>query len=102
MDFSDDQPRGHENLRLTIVRPVLEMRVVYFYFRPELSIKVILKGIVPRICAANLGFVARRQGHAQSPLNVESSEPLPIGDGRRDDRIGCSILVLTCGQSRLK
>ena len=78
------------------------MRVVHFHFRPEFSIKVILKGIVPRIGATNLGFVAGRQSHTQGALNVESSEALPISNGRRDDSVGRSILVLTRRQSRLE
>src|SRR6266513_869546 len=71
MDSSDDETRGHENLSLSVVRAVLEMRAVHFHFRPELSIKVILKCIVPRIRAANLGLVARRQSHAQRALDVD-------------------------------
>src|SRR5256885_12125721 len=70
------------------------MRAVHFHFRPELSIKVILKCIVPRIRAANLGLVARRQSHAQRALDVESSEALPIGDRGCDDRVGRPILIL--------
>src|SRR6266704_613822 len=102
MESSDDQARGHENLSLAIVRAVLEMCIVHFYFRPELSIKVILKRIIPGNCAANLGLVARGQGHAQRALNVECSEALPISDGRSDDSVGRSILVLAGGQSSLK
>ena len=78
------------------------MRAVHFHFRPELSIKVILKCIVPRIRAANLGFVARRQSHAQRALHVESSEALPIGDRGGDDRVGRPILILAGGQSCLE
>src|SRR5713226_446549 len=57
MNPSDDETEGQENLRLAIVHAVIEMRVVHFYFRPELSINVILKGVVPGNRAANLGFV---------------------------------------------
>src|SRR6266700_8334900 len=102
MESSDDQAGGHENLSLPIVRAVLEMRIVQFYFRPELSITVILKRIVPGNCAANLDLVARRQGHAEGALNVERSEALPIGDRRGDDSVGGSILVLAGGQSSLE
>src|SRR5713226_8214262 len=102
MDSSNYQARGHENLSLSIVRAVLEMRVVHFHLRPELSIKVILKSIVPRNRAPNLDFVARRQSHPQRSLNVECSEPLPISDRGRDDRVGCSVLILTRGESRLE
>src|ERR1700747_3351159 len=78
------------------------MRIVHFYFRPELSIKAILKRIVPRNCAANLGLIVRRQGHAQRALNVKCSEALPISDGGRDDSVGRAILVLAGGESGLK
>ena len=102
MESSDDQAGGYENLSLPIVRAVLEMLIVQFYFRPELSIKVILKRIVPGNCAANLDLVARRQGHAERALNVECSEALPVGDSRGDDSVGRSILVLARGQSGLE
>lgn len=57
---SDHRTWGQENLRFPIVLAVLEMRAVYFHFRPELSINVIRKGIVSRIRAADCGFLARR------------------------------------------
>src|SRR6266700_5540498 len=88
MDSSDDQTWGHENLSLSIIRAVLEMRIVRFHFRPELSIKVILKGVVARIRAADLYFVACRQSYSQSALNVERSEAFPIADCGRDDSVG--------------
>src|SRR6266700_4043313 len=102
MDSSDDQTWGHENLSLSIIRAVFEMRGVHFHFRPELSIKVILKSVVPRIRTANLCFVAGRQSYSQSALHVERSEALPIGDRGCDDSVGSSIFVLTRRQGRLK
>src|SRR5438046_96176 len=102
MDSSDDQARSHEHLRLPIARAVLEMSIVHFDFRPELSKKVILKSVVPRVRAADRHLVARWQRHAKGALDVERSEALPVCDGRRDDCVGRSILVLTCGKCRLK
>src|SRR5947199_6448431 len=102
MDSSDDQARSHEHLRLPIARAVLEMSIVHFDFRPELSKKVILTSVVPRVRAADRHLVARWQRHAKGALDVERSEALPVCDGRRDDCVGRSILVLTCGKCRLK
>src|SRR5437899_8084165 len=102
MDSSDDQARSHEHLRLPIARAVLEMSILYFNFWLELSKKMILKSVVPRVRAADRHLVARWQRHAKGALDVERSEALPVCDGRRDDCVGRSILVLTCGKCRLK
>src|SRR5437867_11232674 len=101
MDSSDDQARSHEHLRLPIARAVLEMSIVHFDFRPELSKKVILKSVVPRVRAADRHLVARWQRHDRGALAVARSEALPVGYGRLDDCVCRSILVLTCGQCRL-
>src|SRR5207248_10286367 len=97
MDSSDDPARGYEDLSLPTARSVLEMRVVHFDFRPELSIQVILKGVVPGICSADRRLVACRQGHAEGTLDIERSEALPVRNPGRDDSVGRSFLVLTAG-----
>src|SRR6267143_4736425 len=102
MDSSDEQTRGHENLRLPIARAILEMCVVHFDFRPKFSIQMVLKGVVPRVRATDRSFVARWQGHAKGALNVETAEALTVCDGRREDGVSRSILVLTCGKCRLE
>src|SRR5438132_11157854 len=102
MDPSDDQARGHEDLSLPTARAVLEMRVVHFDFRPELSIQVVLKSVVPGIRAADRNLIARWQGHAKSTLDIERSEALPVSDRRRDDGVSRSVLVLPRWECRLE
>src|SRR2546430_17231455 len=102
MDSADDQARGHEDLSLPTARSVLEMRVVHFDFRPELSIQVILKGVVPGIRSADSRLIARRQGHAKSTLDIECSEALPVCNRGRDDGVRRSVLVLPRRECRLE
>ena len=92
----------HEHLRLAVVGTVVEMGVVHFEFRPESSSDVILQRVVPWVGIANLGLVARGETDAECALSAEAPETLAVGNRRRNDRIGCAILMLPGRHSGLE
>src|SRR5437899_9455735 len=102
MDSFHGPARGSGKLESAPSSAVPEKAVSPLDFRPELSIQVVLKSVVPGIRAADRNLIARWQGHAKSTLDIERSEALPVSDRRRDDGVSRSVLVLPRWECRLE
>lgn len=63
---------------------------------------MILKGVVPRNCVSNFGWIACRHTCAQCALNVEAAETFAVSNRGRADRVGCAVFVLPRRQSALE
>ncbi len=74
---ANHEPRGYEDLCLSIVGAVLEMAIIHFHIRPKLLRNVVLECIVPGIRPPDLRLVCTWKTCPERALNINRPKPFP-------------------------